>query len=218
MGFFPSMQVDILHMAREIHTMRAFAIAALPAIFFPTLLTSSHLEHRAPTLDMVMPKAESIEALEVIEESLAIEKTQDAEAAEGPAYSKQDVRCLALNIYHEARSETESGQVAVALVTLNRVASKAFPGSICAVVKQGGVKRNRCQFSWWCDGRSDEPTNEKAWQRAMRIARRVIEASVPDPTHGALYYHASYCKPSWSSAFKRTARIGQHLFYRPVKI
>jgi spore germination cell wall hydrolase CwlJ-like protein len=48
------------------------------------------------------------------------------------------LRCLALNIYHEARSEPRAGQIAVASVTLNRVKSKRFPGTVCDVVMQGG--------------------------------------------------------------------------------
>lgn len=128
-----------------------------------------------------------------------------------------DLRCLALNIYHEARSEPESGQIAVARVTLNRVASDAFPETVCAVVKQGGQTRNRCQFSWWCDGKSDHPTEEQAWRRSLEIGRRVLNEEVPDPTHGALYYHADYVKPSWARSFKRTAEIGRHRFYRPTR-
>jgi spore germination cell wall hydrolase CwlJ-like protein len=70
-----------------------------------------------------------------------------------------NLRCLALNIYHEARGEPVSGQCAVGHVVMNRVSDNHYPDSICGVVKQGGaVKRYRCQISWWCDGRSDRPT------------------------------------------------------------
>ncbi|MFD2113852.1 cell wall hydrolase [Thiorhodococcus fuscus] len=188
--------------------MQVLTFAALPALIFPSLLASSSIEHREP---------EVVAAIPVIED---VESTADEGVEPVAALSKEDadLRCLALNIYHEARSEPEAGQIAVARVTLNRVGSKAFPGSICAVVKQGGTKRNRCQFSWWCDGRSDRPKNARAWRRAMDIARKVLDDAVPDPTRGALYYHASYCKPSWSSAYRRTTRIGSHLFYRPIAI
>ena len=49
--------------------------------------------------------------------------------------TKQDTTCLALNIYFEARDQTVKGQMAVALVTINRVTSKRFPNTICKVVK-----------------------------------------------------------------------------------
>lgn len=177
--------------------MRAFTFAVMTAMTFPTLLTSSQIEtHENARVDL--PKL--------------------AEVKEQPptlSPEDQDLHCLALNIYHEARSEPESGQIAVAKVTLNRVRSKAFPESVCAVVKQGGAKRDRCQFSWWCDGQSDQPKNKRAWRKALEIARRVMDDAAPDPTGGALYYHANYSNPSWSGAYKRTARIGRHLFYRP---
>jgi spore germination cell wall hydrolase CwlJ-like protein len=128
-----------------------------------------------------------------------------------------ELRCLALNVYHEARSEPEKGQLAVASVTLNRVKSDAFPGSVCGVVKQGGQKRNRCQFSWWCDGRDDRPQNPTAWEKAVDTANRSLLGLAEDPTDGALYYHADYVSPRWSRTFERTARIGNHLFYKPAE-
>jgi Cell Wall Hydrolase len=128
---------------------------------------------------------------------------------------EESVRCLALNIYHEARSEPEQGQRAVAAVTLNRVASPAFPDSVCKVVKQGGRKRNRCQFSWWCDRHSDEPRETEAWTRALALSRKALNGEVTDPTRGALYYHATRVKPRWAKTFHPTGKIGQHVFYRP---
>ena len=127
------------------------------------------------------------------------------------------LRCLALNVYHEARSESKTGQVAVAAVTLNRVKSTVFPNSVCKVVKQGGQQRNRCQFSWWCDGKRDHPTEPMAWQEAQQVARLALQGATEDPTDGALYYHADYVKPRWARKLEHTARIGNHLFYRPAQ-
>ena len=76
---------------------------------------------------------------------------------------ENDVHCLALNIYFEARGEPEKGQHAVGHVVMNRVAHSRYPNSVCGVVHQGGEQRlHRCQFSWWCDGQSDKPVNQKA--------------------------------------------------------
>ena len=130
---------------------------------------------------------------------------------------EDELRCLALNIYHEARSQSDTGQAAVAAVTLNRVSSKSFPDSVCRVVRQGSQKRNRCQFSWWCDGRSDEPTERAAWHKALEISRASLLGTREDPTHGALYYHANHVRPRWSRKFRRTARIDDHIFYKPTK-
>ena len=88
---------------------------------------------------------------------------------------ERDLDCLALNIYWEARSESLLGQLAVAAVTLNRVAAPAFPDSVCEVVFQGEERgRHLCQFSWRCDGLDDRPRNLVAWQEARRVARLAL--------------------------------------------
>jgi hypothetical protein len=127
----------------------------------------------------------------------------------------QEFECLALNIYWEARSEPSLGQFAVAAVTLNRVADPSYPDSICGVVQQGGEENlNRCQFSWWCDGKDDTPKNDDAWSAAQSVAYTVLFFDPPDPTHGALWYHADYVRPSWSKELSRVTKIGRHIYYR----
>ncbi|MES9946293.1 MAG: cell wall hydrolase [Candidatus Thiodiazotropha sp.] len=130
----------------------------------------------------------------------------------------EEIACLAQNIYFEARSESEQGQLAVGHVVMNRVAHKRYPDSVCAVVKQGGERRrHRCQFSWWCDGRSDQPMNQKAWQQSLQLARTILAGDTKDPTDGALWYHADYVNPEWSSILVLGKKIGQHLFYLSKK-
>ncbi len=131
---------------------------------------------------------------------------------------KEDLNCLALNIYFEARSEPRQGKLAVAHVVMNRMASRHFPGSICGVVQQGGEKvRHRCQFSWWCDGQSDKPVNARSWQESQALARLVYWNASEDPTNGALWYHADYVKPYWRTAYQQGPKIGRHIFYRKGK-
>lgn len=205
------------------------------ATLFPSVLMSPALESReplklwpavlhAPTIT-ALDASERVSATSADAPLLPAAKINDPITAEvRPAEGQrpitvdidEDLHCLALNIYHEARSEPLSGQIAVAQVTLNRVASKAFPPSVCEVVKQGGQQRNRCQFSWWCDGKSDQPTEPRAWRRSLELGRQVLANQTPDPTDGALFYHADYVEPRWSSAFQQTAQIGRHLFYRPL--
>jgi N-acetylmuramoyl-L-alanine amidase len=122
--------------------------------------------------------------------------------------------CLALNIYHEARGEPLDGQVAVAQVVMNRVGDPAFPGQVCAVVRQGGEgPQDSCQFSWWCDGRDDRPGDLAAWTGSKDLARRILAGSVDDPTGGALWYHANYVDPDWNWDIIQQAKIGRHVFY-----
>ena len=126
-----------------------------------------------------------------------------------------ELQCLALNLYHEARGEPELGRIAVGQVVLNRVADRGFPGTVCAVVHQGGDKPlNRCQFSWWCDGKSDRPTSEEAWADSRRLAAELVRGWHGDPTGGALWYHADFVSPSWRQAFMEGPQIGRHIFYR----
>ncbi len=85
-------------------------------------------------------------------------------------------------------------------------------------MRQGGkLPRNRCQFSWWCDGRSDAPRNSAAWELAREVAGKIFDGGSEDPTAGALWYHADYVQPSWIRKLKRGPTIGRHIFYRPVK-
>ena len=122
--------------------------------------------------------------------------------------------CLALNIYHEARGEPLDGRVAVAQVVMNRVGDPEFPGQVCEVVRQGGERsRDRCQFSWWCDGRGDRPDDLAAWTGSKDLARRILAGSVDDPTGGALWYHADHVSPDWDIDIIRQAKIGRHVFY-----
>jgi len=130
--------------------------------------------------------------------------------------------CLALNVYYEARSDNLAGKYAVADVVLNRVKDTRYPNTICAVVKQGKmgteggtVKLNVCQFSWYCDGKSDTPNDEDSWQKAQMIAYNVINhRKFVGITEGSTHYHATFVDPYWVSELEFTGTIGQHLFYR----
>ena len=131
--------------------------------------------------------------------------------------------CLALNTYHEAKNQSMIGQVATAQVVMNRVADSRYPNSVCEVVKQGPKYkgsdvpvRHKCQFSWFCDGKSDEPKKDsKEWRMAQEYARIVLSGRIVlDVTEGATHYHATYVKPSWAKTKTRTTRIESHIFYR----
>ena len=134
--------------------------------------------------------------------------------AQRQAQTNPDVRCLAMNIYHEARGEPVRGQQAVGFVTMNRVESRQFPNSVCDVVHQRN--RNGCQFSWTCSGRSNSIRSNEEWAEARRIAEWVMSNydHARDPTRGATFYHATTVRPIWSRVFERTAQIGRHIFYR----
>lgn len=124
----------------------------------------------------------------------------------------EDLVCLALNIYHEARGESAAGQAAVAHVTLNRVRHRAFPGTVCGVVSQcAGAS---CQFGWWRRA-SVQPREPQAWDRALDIAAGALAGAIDDPTHGAQYFvTGDRPTPGWASRLHATATIGGHRFLR----
>lgn len=134
--------------------------------------------------------------------------------------SRQQVECLAQNIYYEARAETPQGQLAVALVTLNRSQSSLYPKNICHVVRE--KIGNTCQFTWWCDAElRAKATNyrynerERAIfeeSRKMALYAFINYAEINDVTNGAVFYHANYVNPRWK--YQKTARIGNHIFYK----
>ena len=160
-------------------------------------------------------------------------------AVEGELYtevSHPQLYCLAKNIYFESKSEPIAGQYAVADVVLNRVKDTRFPNTICEVVYEGPVReswktkqdpdlseseriynpiRHMCQFSWYCDGKKDEPEGDAAWDESVYLALLIYsEEFAIDVTEGALWYHATYVSPNWAEHYEKTVRINEHIFYR----
>ena len=137
------------------------------------------------------------------------------------ADNEPEMWCLALNIYYESRSSNRADRMAVADVVMNRVKHTYYPDTICGVVQQGkkhasgAMIRNMCQFSWYCDGKSDWPTNMDAWVEAQQIAyNMVVHYDARGLTEGATHYHATYVSPAWARDFALIGRIGEHIFYR----
>tara|TARA_R110002020_G_scaffold177199_1_gene369966 strand:+ start:308 stop:784 length:477 start_codon:yes stop_codon:yes gene_type:complete len=128
--------------------------------------------------------------------------------------------CLVEAIYHEARSEEMIPQLAVANVILVRVESSDFPDTICKVVHQGkywegNPVRDRCQFSYWCDGKSEKMPNIEALIKVISVAQMSLKGVQVKQTVGATHYHASYVTPSWASdpRLKSVGAVGLHIFY-----
>jgi N-acetylmuramoyl-L-alanine amidase len=134
--------------------------------------------------------------------------------------AREEVECLAENIYFESAMEPTEGKLAVAFVTMNRLKSGKFADSICGVVKQ--KIQNVCQFSWWCEDKpkaiatSKVLTNgdNKLYNAIRDIAMFVYinYERVSDPSNGAMFYHADYVNPRWPNMI-RTNIIGRHIFY-----
>ena len=127
----------------------------------------------------------------------------------------EEMYCLAKNIYFESRDQPYIGRLAVAQVTMNRVKSEEFPDTICDVVTQGGERKHRCQFSWYCDGEIDIPTDQASWDDSVYLSLLVYGGNLRfDVTEGAMWYHATYANPDWASRLEKTVRINDHIFYK----
>ena len=149
----------------------------------------------------------------------AIAKTPQVEyskqfLAELPkAKGGDEFQCLAEALYFEARGETVKGHFAVAEVILNRVDSKKFPDTVCAVVNQGTGRKYACQFTYTCDGYAEVINEPKAYERVAKVARIMLDGGDRTLTDGATFYHTKAVRPRWASSFNHTATIGVHKFY-----
>lgn len=188
---------------------RFHLLAGLAAVLIPAVLP----DRSVPVVVAPAPVAsEAAPAAEPPPATLSEAFLRVSERIAAPFETEE--RCLAQAVYFEARSEPPEGQLAVAQVVLNRVASPFWPNNICGVVFQGEHRRHRCQFSFACDGLSDNPKNPAAWQLAKAVAAVALEARWRDLAQDATHYHADYVDPWWREAMDTTAHYGRHIFYR----
>jgi spore germination cell wall hydrolase CwlJ-like protein len=150
----------------------------------------------------------------------------------------EDFECMRLNLYYEAGNQkAEDAYAAVGYTVINRTKTKGYPSSICGVVKEKrrNPKTGRivCQYSWYCDGKSDVPklmvknakgklvpnvAEQKAWARAGEIAKQVLRNEVDNPIGRATMYHANYVKPGWKfNELRHVKTIESHIFYIETK-
>lgn len=125
------------------------------------------------------------------------------------SYTAEEHVCLAKNIYFEARNESLKGQIAIALVTLNRLQESRWSDEAC------GVIYDNKQFSWYSDGLSDRPRNDDSYEGIALIASAMLdpETAMFDFTYGSTHYHADYVEPYWSQYLVRKTKIGTHIYY-----
>ena len=132
--------------------------------------------------------------------------------------------CLAQNMYFEAGNQPLAGKIAVSQVVINRTQHMNYPETICGVVYQAKWKENwkgnlmpvrhQCQFSWFCDGKSDDPEDSKTWVQCLTLARNILQGAYGDITEGATHYHSVYVNPYWADSLNETVTINEHIFYK----
>lgn len=211
----------------EVHPFERLELASLPTSGFdgfvgmippaPEIIVAD--DDSAPSEDAGEEGvAGSAYAMALVDPSAA---TSPLESTEGQQHisaflnNDRQFQCLAEGVYFEARGETRQGQVAVAQVIMNRVNHDEFPDTICGVVYQNQHWRNRCQFSFACDGQPERITERGAWSVAEGVSRQVLEGrdlieTIEESTH----YHAAYVRPRWAPRMIRLDRVGLHIFYK----
>ena len=166
------------------------------------------------------------EHLEHINQIYAVDTTQNISYTDQT--KQESVVCLAKNAYFEARNQSVLSQIAVSQVVMNRVKSPDYPNTVCGVVYEAQLSnwykvkmdkevpiKNKCQFSWYCDGKSDEPESNTSWDESVYLSLLIYSEELTiDVTEGALWYHATYVSPSWAEHYEKTVRINDHIFYR----
>ena len=139
----------------------------------------------------------------------------------------ESVVCLAKNAYFEARNQSILSQIAVSQVVMNRVQHEDFPNTVCGVVYEAQLSKwykeklnkevplkDRCQFSWYCDGKADIIRDQDAYELALAVAHQVLSGyDMVDVTKGALWYHATYVRPYWAKEKLYTVKHEDHIFY-----
>lgn len=139
--------------------------------------------------------------------------------------SSIEMECLWKNAYFESRNQSDAGITAVTHVVLNRIQSDNYPDTVCEVTQQaklnslGQIIRNKCQFSWYCDGLSDRPREEKAYAHIKKVvnAAKRMYLDEYDLSYGSTHYHAKTVEPYWADSFEYVMQIDDHLFYREAK-
>lgn len=151
------------------------------------------------------------------------------EIIEKNLFERKERECLALGLYHEARGEPVLGQYAVGATILNRVRSTAYPDTICEVVFQNQHMRNRCQFSFACDGISDKPYNTSSYIKMLRLAGHILTNGIEREAKfmgqafhyyvGTMtHYHRYDVNPSWSRKLKPVSQLGAHVFFKSTRV
>lgn len=137
--------------------------------------------------------------------------------------------CLARNMYWEVRRFSLHGMLDVSHVVIERMLDKRYPKTVCGVVehyKQRRLTLNKCQFSWFCDGKSDTPIKNEldVYMFALTISGAFLNSDCgqigcmypPSDLEDATVYHSVHISPppTWDMAkLTKTYEDEYHVFY-----
>ena len=164
--------------------------------------------------------------LSIVALTVAFSEEIFASESDKPDFN-EEIQCLAQNMYWESRNQSVRGLLAVGNVVMNRMADPRFPNTACEVVHQAVMikswktgeyipKRNKCHFSWYCDGKPEivPKADEQLYELTRAMAFKIYTGWFDDITNGATHYHAYYVRPDWAETKTPTVRVDAHIFYR----
>lgn len=122
------------------------------------------------------------------------------------------LECATVNLYMEARGESDLANMAIMAVVMQRVEDSRFPNTICEVVFQ------ERQFSWLMDGKSDKIHNLEQYTRLYKLAEKFMlnKELFMQLSEGADHYHTTSISPYWSESDKMDYlyTLDNHKFYK----
>ena len=133
-----------------------------------------------------------------------------ASISKAKSKQKSEVQCLSEMMYHEARGESDSGKLAVAIVTINRAKSDKYPNNICSVIKQRG------QYPWAKKGLDIK--NKGVYNKISKLGEKIfkeyhLDDKLPENLkhlETAMFFNGASFK---GKSFKFLTKIGNHKFY-----
>lgn len=121
-----------------------------------------------------------------------------------PPVPAAEVNCLAEAIYYEAGNQDRRGQLLVADVVMNRVASPRFPNTACGVIYQRG------QFTFH---RRPLPSRARDQFRGIaELAARRYVGQIRPRTNATFFYNYRMVRPAWSRRLVFAEQHGPHIF------
>jgi N-acetylmuramoyl-L-alanine amidase len=137
---------------------------------------------------------------------------------------EHDVSLLAKNIYfHQGETNTHLGKKAITAVVFNRMTDPTHNfgnRNVEGVVTfRYDPTRRDCDFSWYCDGKTDTPKDTTRYANDRRLAWRwYLEYQLglfEDPTVGATWFLAKEATfPTSWPPLTDAEMFGRYRFYR----
>jgi spore germination cell wall hydrolase CwlJ-like protein len=126
------------------------------------------------------------------------------DAADTPAYSDSELRCVQRTVFGEARNQSYATQVAVAASVVTRSLSGTYPANLCEIVKQDH------QYIGYSGGVSlSNDIEASAWDTAGAAARHAAldYGSLPEQYRQTMFFRTAGSPGANDLASKRSYRV-----------